>query len=97
MSKWQYWNIKFPMDTLHLMTNDDIQLLLRAFVCEPCTFDPDCCEATTGASGIGCWEEGDIDFIAIDGTRRTLSYDFIVIDDEQDLGRVFLYMVYDNE
>ena len=85
----------FPLNILYLTTDDDIFLLLRTFGGGHCTFDHDYCEATTGKSGIGAWEEGDIDFVGLDGKLRTLSYDFIPIDG--DLGQVFRYVVYDNE
>ena len=95
--EWMYANLIFPMNTLFLNTNDDIQLLLRAFTDGPCKFDPDCCEATTGSSGIGGWEEGDIDFSDINGRRRTLSYDYVPVDDTWETGRVFRYVVFDND
>lgn len=95
--KWMYTNHIFPMETLWLRTNNDIFLLLRTFGGGHCTFDPDCCEATTGTSGVGGWEEGDIDYLDIDGKRHTLSYDFMPTDETWKTGRVFRYVTYLNE
>lgn len=91
--KWQYTNYRFPMSVLNLTTNADIWLLLRTFGSGHCTFDPDSCVATTGTSGVGWWEEGDIDFIDLDGKFYTLSYDYMHVDDTWETGRVFRYVI----
>lgn len=92
---WQYTNHKFPISTLFLETNDDILLLIKTFGGEHCRFNSNCCEATTGTSGIGCWEEGDIDFIDEDGKLCTFSYDYMPVDDTWVIGRVFRYVIND--
>lgn len=90
--KWQYTSKMFPMDTLLMQTNEDIHVLLSCLVGDH-VFDPECCEATTGSSAIGCWEEGDIDYLA-DGRRHTLYYDFMALDDSWTIGRVFRFATY---
>lgn len=91
---WRYANVKLPMDTLYLLTNSDIHILLQTFVGDDYEFDSVRHEATTGSSGIGGWEEGDI-WHSRGGKRFVLSYDFIQVDDE--MGRVFRYVVHMDE
>jgi hypothetical protein len=81
------------MDTLDMHTNEDIQTLLDLFVDSPHMFDPSQCEATTGMSGVGWWEEGDIDYL-VGNERHTLSYDYMTLDDSWTKGRVFRYTTY---
>lgn len=95
--KWQYTNHQFPMSVLNLTTEADIWLLLRTFGEGHAGFDPDYCEATTGTSGVGCWEEGDIEYTDLEGALRTLSYDYMPIDDNYETGRVFRFATYANE
>ena len=90
----RYTNVKLPMETLYMDTYEDICLLVRTLAGHECD---EVLDASSGYAAEGGWEEGDIDFLDINGRRRTLSYDYVPVDDTWETGRVFRYVVFDNE
>lgn len=85
----QYVNIKLPVSSLYMFSGNGIQEVINALTGHGGkVIGPDGGQATTGASGIGPWEEGDIEYV-YEGRAYGLAYDFIELDDN--IGRIFRF------
>lgn len=86
----QYTNRRVPLNVANLVTDEDVLAMLGEFV------DGECSDVSAfiGHSSMGPWLEGDIDFYH-DGRFRTLSYDFVELDDNT--ARIFRFVNHDNE
>ena len=95
-NNWQYTNIKLPMTVLWMDTDEDVHEVIKALMGHDCVvYDT----PSSGYSGCGPWEEGDIDLID-NGLGYTLSYDFMELSGAT--GRIFRYTIdrqpgFDNE
>lgn len=90
-----YTNVKMPVETAWLDTDNDIFAMLDALVgegCQPLGEPLHYC-ASIGGSNYGPYVEGDIDF-TYNGEGYRLSYDFMVI--SKDVARVFRAAVFDS-
>lgn len=86
----QYTNVKLPIDTLYQTTVNDVSDLVRMFAGHDCTILYSPSFPSTGSSGYGPWEEGDIEFV--DGEEICyLAYDFMQLNKSE--GRIFRYEI----
>ena len=92
----QYTNVVVPLDSALMMSGDGISEVVRAIIGHDCPISYDVGDfPTSGSSGIGPWEEGDVVFVD-EGRTYMLSYDFIPLYDEN-IGRIFRYAVYETD
>jgi hypothetical protein len=78
----QYVNIKVPLETAWLDTDEDIFAMLKAITGKECkpVGKPLNYNASIGRSSHGPYVEGDIDY-TVDGLGYSLAYDFMHVDD----------------